>query len=197
MSYKDEILAFLGKPENLEIALEVSDYMTEFREKAHKQFWVMFTQNFQERLVKSNYHGKWRFQPLPSDKYSTQLGKCYLIPNQAGKMDKPLLKFAIGQGNRPNFYQLYRGVCWIGEAPKQPDHYLIELQNLLKEKGLTQTDSNWPGYDVTPYHVQSNNFIMQFKQNPEKKINQIANDFWSLFEDLRPLLEEINISTSP
>jgi len=196
MSYKDEVIAFLSQPENLEIALEVSDYIKELRINVHKKFWVMFTRKIQDRLANSAYRGQWRFQPLPKDKWSTQLGKCYLVPDQAGKIDKSLLQFAVGQGHTHNFFQLYRGVCWIGDAPKQDLHRMKELEFFLKEKDLTKTDKNWPGYSWLPYRIQSNKFIIQFQNNPEEAIDLIVTEIMQLFEELRPLLEEINSNIS-
>jgi hypothetical protein len=192
MSFEDAIIDYLAQPENLPIAIEVSEYIKKLKENLHRQFWQEFNNQMKQIILSSEFSESWEFAPFPIRRLKKEYERCSIRPKNPDDKKTPALQVMFCHGYRSNYYQFYRGVSWNDDI-KEFEHPLLDkLKAQLIERDLVNDDWRWAGWNWYPYRAQGEKFMLKMYHEPEEMVAELRDDIWKLFIDFRPLLEEIN-----
>ena len=193
MSTEDDIFEYLAAPENLPVALEISDYVEQLKHNIHWRFWTTYNPRMEQKLTTSEFGSDWVYHPHPARRYRTAWGKSYIAPE--GETDKiPQLRVAFGQGSQASNFNFFWGANW-NKQPQDFDHpSMTKLKSELVARDMNIVERDWPGWGKYKYSAFDVEFMIRMYQESETLISEIVEDFWQFFTELRPILDEINIS---
>jgi hypothetical protein len=192
MTYQDKVLDYIAQPENLPVALEVADAVQQLREIIHRRFWPLFAQYVQLRLLNSEFAESWRYIPFPGTRLKKEYEGSYISPIQPKGTGSPFLHVMFGQGGRDGHYHFVTGVTWGRKLPDPNHPTLKDLKKELVSRKLTGAWDWWPGWRNLPYALEGGDFMVKFYHTPNEVVEELAEEYWQLFLDLRPVIEPIN-----
>jgi hypothetical protein len=186
----EDVYTFLSQPENIDIALEIAEYVEKLKGKAHDLFWEAFRLELMRKFSQENIGSTWEY----SDKRENETGSWYIRAriSQKGYSGKNLsLCFGVVAKD-----QFYWGVWKHNLSDTEIDNYSIkDLEMVLFERKITHTGPSpkWIAWgDYTKYQIKNREFLHQIFHDKEKLVSEIVNDFWQLFLECKPILEKIN-----
>lgn len=194
MSYKDEIFNFLSQPENLELAFEISNHLTEMKLHLERNFWTKLHSILDSKLtendswqahmddvtgIRRSYYG------VGIEPENVKQEALYLYFRIEKEVQRPFMGISIWKHNAETY---------DGSLTAIEDH-ISSLRNKLKEKGFKNEKSWWVGWkflDTRTFDdVEVCREIADGTYQAEK-----AEELWTLFQDLRKDLELINLKIS-
>jgi hypothetical protein len=191
--YKDAVVEFLLKPENLEVALEIAELVADVKDKLVLEFWHAVKSKVCESQSKLP---TWSVK-LDSDEDLLKGGfrGLWCVPDTASKAQH-YLGFRITQGGGT----IFQGVCWNEEMKTPFDELskkvpqLTAIRNRLLElsKEYAKADTWLIGWKylnngqglrekVTLLHIRGGGLA-----------TDVADEFLLLVEKMRELMEEAN-----
>ncbi|MDO9087296.1 MAG: hypothetical protein Q7U53_13900 [Anaerolineaceae bacterium] len=182
-----EILDFITKKENLQIAMEVSKQIDDLKDSTHHDFWVAMNQEI-ARLVEQNCSGKWVYHKFNLNAHKKPWSFANVRMVQPTENILSLLVFRIGQDSKEKNFQILCGV--LKHNTINPD--LTTLRGLLVSINLDRSDEWWAGLGILPIEPYTPDFIHEMYNNKHEYIKKCASTFWEKFIILRPELERIN-----
>ncbi|HIP73425.1 MAG TPA: hypothetical protein EYH05_18765 [Anaerolineae bacterium] len=196
--FNDPILDFIARPENLELALEVSDYVKEIKKKYHKLFWQQAYQELNERIKNNAYDSSWIVTPVSENKlFSTYTGCSIRTHASLNHSNHSWLRASLSQANKNSQFRLYYGFQWTEKA-KEKISGLDIIRTMADElaKAGFKDDSWWLGWKWLSYHIYSKTFLVRMSQNPSLLVKEVIDPFWSEFEKRRVQIETVNQALS-
>jgi hypothetical protein len=193
------VYEFLSKKENLSTALEIASYVEVLKITMFDRFWRVFNLTMRNKL-ESEIAVDWGLDTFPNinkekawQTYTWR--KANLVPNNL-KDPNYYLDLAFGQGDLPDA-KLFWGVQWnLGKMePKNFNHpELSKLQEKLKDNSIQQTDrrNHWIFWDYYKVGIFNPDILSGLYFKPDLQVQEIVDDVWNLFTDIRHLLEVIN-----
>ncbi len=193
MSSKLEILDYLSLPENIDIALEIADYVGKLQETSFGRFWERFYLKLNEKALAHAGFSAWRLD----NKKENEVGSWTIYSRilQPGYPEKSL-SLCFGVYAKENFY-------W-GMWKKQisevdlPDPLFQELRMILTEWKITNFGSqswiSWSNY--TKHRMKSAKFLSSMMHEGDAIVSEVVDDFWQLFLQCQSLMEQINQKTN-
>lgn len=190
MSYEQEVMQFLSRPENLPIALEVAVYVEQIKSALHEKFWNELAINLRQRLNTSAFQEHWRVD-APED-VTKPYAKCVFHPK--GPTAPSPIRIGIEQNTRQGNYALYYGMHWAHQKPAKADQ--IEAVEILRQELLAQgfvKESNWwLGWQWLNVQVYSAPVLQGMSADSAAFVDTFAEKIWETFLQFRPLAEEVN-----
>jgi hypothetical protein len=184
-----EIKDFIAKRENLQLAMEVSDYINELKQETHRVFWEAMNIELM-RLLEQEKLDNWVFTRFNMNKLRSDWKDAYISFVQPDKNKPvPLLGFGIGQTSPESNFRLYGGVT----KNKVLLGSFVKLRGLLSSVDITKSSDWWVGWDYFPIIPYTTEFIYQVHNNKEEYIKECAQFFWRIFLLLREEVENINL----
>ena len=193
MSTPKPIFDFLTQPENLAVALEVSDYVQKLLVENHQKFWQFANAEIDHLLDDSALSEKWTWEKFPLNRLRTTWQKAYLIP-KTQLSSTPFLQFAIGQAGRESGFRPYFGVVW-NEFPNDFEHpQLTKLTGMVVGQGITITSTlpRWIRWDYLAPSLTLPENIRRLHTEPQMMVSEAIQKFWRTFTILEPEMDEIN-----
>lgn len=198
MKYKEELIEFLAKSENLEIALEIADNIDLLKRKIESIYWEKLKGEIAEKM---NADGE-------------KFAEWKVILPDLGEKNKGYSGLYVYQekyyGNsevdpQPKFNQLiycfekevggvYFGVIWSDpNSPKVLDLKAESMQALITELSDLGFKNNriWLGYKFC-INLDSSG-LKEISKNPNCIVEESAKNFLSLFEETKETVEKVNI----
>jgi hypothetical protein len=184
-----EIVKFITKKENLQIAMEVTDLIEDLKRQTHRDFWVAMNQEL-TGLIEKEYPGFWIFRKFNLKHLRKDWETAFFDMIVRNHEKHPtLLRFGIGQSSQENNYRLYCGVFKHGTI----NPMLMNLRGELVSVNLSNNDDWWAGWGYLPVIPNTTDFIFEMYNNKEEFIKESAKAFWEKLTFLRPEVERINL----
>lgn len=193
MNINNEIYKLLIQPENLAMAMEISDYLDEIKYQTHFDIWSGINPALKGFLVESNYAKNWQLRPFKIKSLKKEWGKGYIYPISSNQ-ETPLLEFAFGQAGKTNSYRLFYGVVFTKDSQLKNDLISTRLKGEIISQGLTLTSPNWPGWNYLPQIPYTHEFIVGMTTHKDTYIQNAAKMIWDMFINLAPHLDAVNQS---
>lgn len=189
MSSKLEILGYLSLPENIDIALEVADYVGKLEETSFGRFWERFYLKLSERAITYADFSAWRLD----NKKENEVGSWTIYSRilQPVHLEKGL-SLCFGVYAKENFYW---GV-WkrqISEVDLQ-DPLFQGLRMILTEWKITNFGSpRWIAWgNYARHRMKSAKFLSAMMHEGDAIVSEVVDDFWQLFVQCHAVMEQIN-----
>jgi len=196
MDIDKPILDFLAEPDNLSMAFEISEYLEKLKLEMHQEFWETFNSKMHEKANVSEVPENWQLALFPMNKIrSSKWEGCYVFPNIRPK-PKHFLQFTISQSSGQRNYNLAIGIVWNVHPNDWSNSSLEKLISTLKLRGISQKEKRWPSWDYHKYQLEGAEFIVQMAQDMNAAVDEVLNEWWDLFLEIRPLMEEVNRSVT-
>jgi hypothetical protein len=187
MNPSREILDFLTKPENIHVALEVSEYVETLKRQTHHDFWVSMNQMLAVK-VESEFRGQWAFQKFPINNLRSDWKIASIRMHVHQESAPPLLSFGVGQDSQEKKYQLFCGVLHHNVEGVS----LIGLRGLLVSLELGNTSDYWAGWGNLPVTPFTPEFVSSVHGRRDAFVAEVADMVWERFTRLRSEMEAIN-----
>ena len=196
MDIDKPIVDFLREPQNISLAIEIAGYVEKLKEDLHREFWETVNKKMLERENASEIPKNWQLVPFPMGKIrSSHWQRVHVQP-----IIKPkppfFLQMVLGQTSGQGNYTLVRGVAWNKKVEDWSHPNLEALTSKLKLKGFTRGDNWWPSYELYKSQLEGPEFMVQMANDMNAAVDEILNDWWELFLEIRPLMEEVNQAIS-
>ena len=193
MNPKEEIFNFLAKSENLNVALEIVDYVEQLKLEMHKQFWTTFNDRMGRIVKDSEYASSWRYHPYPTRRILKDWEKTLIEPVIEKSSGRSFLYMTFGQGQPDDGYKLFWGVRWSTPPEGFDNTSLSALRGELRAHRITNGEPpNWIYWGYCDYRIYDAEFLIRMHNDQENFFDEIREKVWNLFVDIRPLLEKIN-----
>jgi hypothetical protein len=191
MTASKEILDFLTQPQNLTLALDITDYIDELKRNTHHVFWQALNNELNSRLMLSDLAGKWLFQQFPVKRLRKDWEKCHIKPAESVAASQ--LQFTIGQSVPESNFHLYCGVCW-NRPPIDFFHpRLTGLSGMVIAEGLTVMEPPvWLGWNYISIIPFTQDFIYGMYNEQQDFVVKAGQTIWELFIKFQPEMETIN-----
>jgi hypothetical protein len=192
MSTPKPIFDFLTRPENLQVALEVSDYVQKLLEENHQKFWQLANAEVENLLDASPLSEKWAWEKFPLNRLRTTWQKAYLVP-KTQVVSASFLRFAIGQASKKSGFRPFYGVSWN----KPPDDFehprLTKLTGMTVAQGITILEPpRWIRWDYLAPSLTLPENIRRMQEEPETIVKEVIQKFWHTFTILEPEMDAVN-----
>jgi hypothetical protein len=196
MKEKD-IFNLIAKKENIQFALDLSEYVIEFKKKMHKSFWIEINQAMTNKFIEPDLVGKWYVEPCPMEKILEKDAEIQIRPRSSKTTTTANLLLVFGQDIPSVNFKLWWAVYWTSIPRRNITHpALSKVHSILSEHKLNLTDDpNGIRWDYYPLDFLNAGFYTRMNNEPEVLIGEVVENIWKLFTELRPHLEEINSST--
>jgi len=191
MAYEDAILTFLSKPENIDVALEIGEYVEKLKPFLLEKFWKMYAETLKSYLTKSEYSDDWEITHNFDSGIIKNYTRCSISPKIARKLDTNLLQACLEHSVISESFRLVLGVRWTIEMSDESNVILAELAPKLPIPGYGKSKW-WPAYYRMNYYGYGKNFLVRMGTDSEYLVNEIVDKSWSFFIDLEPTLTRIN-----
>lgn len=195
MAIAKDILNYLTQPENLALALEISDHVDELKRQTHYDFWIAFNHEIQTRLSESDLHTQWAYQPFDVERMRTDWNQAYMQPVLR---DDPVsfLQFAVGQASSKNNFSLMWGVLWNKTPENYPSLSLANLKSTILANKMTIMDAapRWLGWNYLPYTPFTYSFIHRMHSERESFVGEVVETVWKAFQEMQADMHRINQS---
>lgn len=90
-------------------------------------------------------------------------------------------------------YRLYPGYRWSEKPSKILDHQAIRrLKDYATGENLKYDEPFWLAWNYSPWKIASDDFLLQFVDNPKFILNDTIVLMWRLFKEQRNTLIEAN-----
>jgi hypothetical protein len=191
MNSHEQIVEFLLKPENLPVALEVTQQVQNLRRHTHETLWKEVQTALTDRLAASQLSGRWI---ITSQNNFDVAYKCIEIKLRSVPASSKVnyLEACLEQGTPAENYQLYYGLVWALEEGSVPPGTAFRTL-LEKSKSLGVSDDNrnswWTMKCFLNVFPRSDEFLMKY--NPVF-IEELAEQVWGYFERVEPDLYQLN-----
>ena len=195
MDYQGQILAFLEKPENLPIALEVAKHVEALRPRLHKTFWTAMDQALIAKLQGSKFENRWMIYSNPRSFDQADKNLRIHIKFIPDAFKGPHLTVCLQQGLSIDHYGLIYGLAWGRQERSVPDNgtfrHLVELS---KPFGFPEKNQNrwWPIFRNLNIAPRSDEFMLQYGLDPAGFIEEITLKIWTYFIKIEPHLYQLN-----
>lgn len=193
MSPEKAIYDFLVQADNLSTAMEMSKYVDQFEVDMHKHFWSNFNTYMDQKIKSSDVVSQWKFSPFNTGRVRKAWEESSFRYKTIGETGQTFLQFDFGQGGREGNFPLYWGVCWSGQPGIITSPSIVTLSSALLSKGINiPEEPKWIYWGWYKYRIYDADFLVRCYSQTDELIQEIIEDVWTVFSDLRPLLENIN-----
>lgn len=193
MPASKEILDYLTQPDNLKLALEMSEHLDELKRKTHQDFWVYMNQDMKRRIAECAPGSQWTFMEFPVRRLRSNWEKSYIVPILRNP-STPYLSLALGQATSDNNFHLMWGVQWNNNSENFEHPALTQLKGMVIACGASTVElPKWLGWSFLPYIPFTHNYIHQMYSNKVAFIHEISEFIWNAFTKLQPLMDEVNM----
>jgi hypothetical protein len=186
---KKAVFDFLATKENFDIALEIANYINEFRDDQHRRFWTNFNEIMTYRVGEIELEN-WRYLSFNTKNIKKMYGKCYIVP----VLSYPdyFVKWTLAQTGPP--YSLYWGVEW-NEVPGDTNiSGISELRSALQKRSIDLVSERWVHWANTTYTIIDGSFLARLYHDPNQIVGEIVDRYLNLFMELRPFMDAVNQS---
>jgi len=190
MTYKEELISLLSKPENISTALEISDTIWQVKTKLQGQFWDHTRKILSASIgADQSLSRKWSIFSSVVDtnptKQNTGLG-CRLSASE-----KALIKVVLEVENK----QLFVGVGFTEEhQPPYPDE-VHHLQEILKTEGHQAYPPWWLGVKwIRDDYMTANSFLEEVASAVTVSAEKAAESALALLRDYTREVEAAEVS---
>lgn len=191
MTYENEILTFLSKPENIEISLEISEYVEKIKPYLLEKFWLTFANTLRSRLNQSDYYDTWEIMDSFHNGILQSYTTCSISPFVPGMEKINLLSVSLQHSTPQKSYSLHYGIGWTKNPVREKNLGVEELYKVLPSNQQSNTDW-WPSITYTHYSIYGKEGLIRLATNPDDFVAEIADLVWDFFVRLEPTLSNIN-----
>ena len=106
-SYQQAVTEYLTKPDNLRLALEISEHMPRLKQSLQIKFW-----NETSAMLKDKLDGQldyWEIDPLEGED-ATKNNHGFYLRGKESKSQHIKLNFTLFQESNGGYYNVYRGI---------------------------------------------------------------------------------------
>ena len=194
MDYQEQILAFLQKPENLPVAMEVAKHVESLRTYLHRAFWKDIILEFKTRLAGSPTAERWVVLAPDTEFDRTYKNIRIHVKSIPDYFKETHLTLCLMQATPPA-YRLAYGLCWsLKERPVPGSALFKTLIDLSNQAGLSEKNQNpwWPVVSNLDIYPRSDEFMLQYGLQPAEFIDGLADKVWDYFTTIEPTLYQLN-----
>jgi hypothetical protein len=191
MPYDDAIVEFLSKPENISIALEISEYVERLKSYLLEKFWYRYADRLKYRLSQSNYKDRWEVTENYRGGIIKSYTRCSISPIDANILNMNLLMVCLEHTNSAQAYKFTSGIRWTKEASATGNPLLAEIAPKLRAYHLDEYDW-WPGHRFLNFQGYGKDFLVMIGTSPDDFVNGVVNEIWDFFVELEPDLSATN-----
>lgn len=193
MSVNKAVFDFLVQQDNLAVAMEMSEYVEQLQLDMHKRFWSTYNVYMDQKIKGNKDASLWKFSPYQTRRIRKDWEKSRIVFNSPNNNNQSHLQLVFAQSNKESNYCLYWGVCWNKPPEKFNSPALTTLAAELVSRNITITEPpKWIYWGNYKYKIYEADFLIRCYLQIDELIEEIVGDVWTLFSDLRPLMEKIN-----
>jgi hypothetical protein len=184
MTTDKAIFDFITRSENIQFSLDLALYVEDLKKEMQERFWIQ------------GVSGNWEFVPFPK-RYRKDWEKSYIAPDVSDGETTPKLKFAFGQNTPESGYKLMWGVQWTqwtNPLMSNLDHpSLTVIHGILVSHQINYLEPpKWIRWGDYPLTLLDADFLARMNNDPDPLMEEVVEDVWELFSELRPHMENVN-----
>lgn len=193
MTAEKAIFEFLCQDDNLSVAMEMSDYVKQFKSDMQMLFWTSFNNTMKVKLSSSDYSNRWKFDQFKTSHVNTRWEKSHFVPIDQAVQGSLQLKLLFGQAGG-DAYPLFWGAIWNKDPGDFNSPSMTTLvSNLIRRKiNIPDPSPIWIYYGMYKYRIMDPEFLIKMYTEQERIVQEVTDDVWDLFEELSPIMETIN-----
>lgn len=147
-----------------------------------------------KKIRKSEISSKWKYSPYNTRRIRQDWEKTKITPELFKGKNQQQLQFVFAQGGSKGGFPLYWGVCWSEPPIGFNSPLLTTLGATLVYRNITIPEPpKWIFWGWYKKKIYDPDVLTSIYLNTDDLIAEITTDVWSLFMELQPLLEKINI----
>ena len=190
--YRDAVVEFLSKPENLEVALEIAELVEDVKDKLVREFWHAVKSKVCES---QNKLPTWSVKLDSDEQLKRNYSGLRCVPDTASKAQQ-YLGFRISQEGG----MIYQGVCWNKEmetpfdelSKKLPELSVIRDRLLQLSKEYAKSTKWWIGWKYLNNGQGLKEKMTLLRIRGGGLATDVADEFLQLVEKMREPVEEAN-----
>lgn len=193
MSPEKAIYDLFVQGDNLSTAMEMSKFIEQFEGDMHKHFWSNFNIYLDQKIKSSDAAPNWKFVPFNTRRVRSGWEKSCIRYRAIGETDQSSLQLVFGQAGREGSFPLFWGVNWNGQPKTIYSPSLVTLSSSLITVGINIPEAPiWVYWGWYKYRIYEASFLVRCYSQTEELVQEIINNVWDLFSNIRPYLENIN-----
>lgn len=191
-SNNKQINDFLVTENNLKYAIELSDEVDRFKKEMHILFWNKYNELMSLKMANSNLYPRWKYRSFNLKKLLTAWNRSSLIQSELPENKLQLIFYFLQESRETNFRLSY-SVAWNKKSVEvkhdSPTMLLLRAKlleykiNIAGEWEYLWGHSNWRIFDGP--------FLVRLYKESEQFCQEIVDQNWEMFLELRPLFEEV------
>jgi hypothetical protein len=195
MSYQEEALDLISRPENIAAALEISRLVEALKPQFQKDFWMGLTAKIESMLQETELAASW--QVVVSEHYDAKWGGLVVKPKEV-MPNQRYIRVKLQQQEKQRDYPLIYGMVYDREFPQWKQiPELNELGTSLQNQGFGERDIWWLGYKYTDYSIWKHDFMMRMGGTErEAFIEEMANLLLNLLSYNLGAINAVNAALS-